>query len=251
MQLSSMKIIITGAASGMGRSFALAAHRAGARVLACDVDEAGLASLAEETQGAVLTQVCNVADEDSVEALFERAENDLGGADGLINNAGIIRDGLLVKKDRETGAVKTLSLKKWQQVIDVNLTGVFLCSRAFSARCVEAGRKGCIVSISSVSRHGNRGQTNYSAAKAGLVAMTKLWSLELSRFGIRTGAIAPGPVDTPILMQMPEKAREGLTRMIPLGRFADPDEIFHGVQFIFENEFFTGRTIDVDGGTVI
>ena len=127
MQLDTMKIVITGAAQEWD---ALRLLLTGVElVLACDVDEAGLASLHEETGGAILTQVCNVADEDSVESLFDVAEKELGGADGLINNAGIIRDGLLVKKDKETGAIKTMSLKKWQQVIDVNLTGVFLCSR--------------------------------------------------------------------------------------------------------------------------
>ena len=252
MKLGEMRIFITGAASGMGRDFALLAQAEGAKVFAVDVDEAGLKTLAEETDGAVKTALCNVADEASVEAAFDAAYEAMGAVDGLINNAGIIRDGLLIKKDRETGEIKPLSLKKWQQVIDVNLTGPFLCTRAFAQRAATAGlEKSCVVSISSISRHGNRGQTNYSAAKAGLISMTKLWSIELGRYGIRTGAIAPGPVDTPILLQMPQAARAGMAKMVPLGRFAQPEEIFSAVRFIFENEFFTGRCVDVDGGMVI
>jgi 3-oxoacyl-[acyl-carrier protein] reductase len=251
MNLQELNVIVTGAASGMGRTFALEFIAAGSRVLAADVDEEGLASLAAEAGDALKTVTCDVADEDSVKAMFDVGIAAFGRIDGLVNNAGIIRDGMLIKRDRETGEIRTLSKKKWDQVIGVNLTGPFLCSREFAARAAEAKHAGCIVSISSISRSGNPGQTNYSAAKAGLIAMTKLWSQELSRYGIRTGAIAPGPVDTPILLQMPEKARAGLTSMVPLRRFAKPEEIFHAVRFIFENEFFTGRCLDIDGGMII
>jgi 3-oxoacyl-[acyl-carrier protein] reductase len=251
MDLQDLNVIVTGAASGMGRTFALEFVKAGSRVLAADVDEEGLATLTEEAGENLKTVPCNVADEDSVRAMFDAGIAAFGTINGLVNNAGIIRDGMLIKRDRETGEIKPLSKKKWDQVIGVNLTGPFLCSREFAARAAGAKHGGCIVSISSISRSGNPGQTNYSAAKAGLIAMTKLWSQELSRYGIRTGAIAPGPVDTPILLQMPEKMRAGLTSMVPLRRFAKPEEIFHSVRFIFENEFFTGRCVDVDGGMVI
>ena len=128
MQLSDMRIVITGAASGMGRHFALALAQAGAKVAACDVNEEGLASLAEEAasaEGELKTWVTNVADEASVEQLFDEAWAAFGSLNGLINNAGIIRDGLFIKKDKQTGEVRKFSLKKWQQVIDVNLTGPF------------------------------------------------------------------------------------------------------------------------------
>jgi len=107
------------------------------------------------------------------------------------------------------------------------------------------------VNISSVARHGNQGQTNYSAAKAGLVADTKLWGLELARYGIRVGAVAPGFVDTPILQGMRPEVLEGMLKAVPLRRAADPTEIFQAVRFILECDYFTGRCIDVDGGITI
>ena len=144
-----------------------------------------------------------------------------------------------------------MSLKKWQAVIDVDLTGPFLCTREFAAGCVSSGTKDAvIVNISSVARHGNPGQTNYSAAKAGLVADTKLWAQELSRYGIRTGAIAPGFVDTPILRGMRPEVLEGMLKAVPLRRAASR-MIFLAVKFIIECGYFTGRCIDVDGGISI
>ena len=249
MRISDLKVIVTGGASGMGRTFSLELAAEGAQVVAADVNTEALQEVTDASKGAVFAVECNVADEASVANLFEMAYKHMGAVNGLVNNAGIIRDGLLVKKDRETGAISNLSMKKWQQVIDVNLTGPFLCAREFATLAARHGvAPACMVNISSISRKGNPGQTNYSAAKAGLVAMTKLWSQELSRYGIRTGAIAPGPVDTPILLQMPEKAREGLSRMVPVGRFADPTEVYSAVKFIFENDFFTGRCLELDGG---
>jgi 3-oxoacyl-[acyl-carrier protein] reductase len=249
MKLNELKVIVTGGASGMGRTFSLELAAAGAQVVAADVNTEALQEVTDASKGMVFGVECNVADEASVANLFEVAYKHMGAVNGLVNNAGIIRDGLLIKKDRETGEISNLSLKKWQQVIDVNLTGPFLCAREFATLAARNGvAPACMVNISSISRKGNPGQSNYSAAKAGLVSMTKLWSQELSRYGIRTGAIAPGPVDTPILLQMPEKARSGITRMVPLGRFADPKEIYEAVRFIFENDFFTGRCIELDGG---
>ncbi len=252
MQLNEMRIVVTGAASGMGRHFALSLARAGAKVAACDVNEAGLASLAEEAasaSGELKTWITNVADEASVEALFSEAWDAFGHLNGLINNAGIIRDGLFIKKDKETGAVRKFSLAKWQQVIDVNLTGPFLCARELAAKMVEHDiAPGVIVNISSISRWGNMGQTNYSAAKAGLVADTVLWGKELARYGIRVGAVAPGFVDTPILEGMPPAALEKMLKGVPLRRLVSQDEIFQAVQFIIQNDAFTARVVEVDAG---
>jgi 3-oxoacyl-[acyl-carrier protein] reductase len=145
-----------------------------------------------------------------------------------------------------------MSLKKWQAVIDVDLTGPFLCTREFAANSISSGNKDAvIVNISSVARHGNRGQTNYSAAKAGLVADTKVWAIELSRYGIRTGAVAPGFVDTPILQGMRPEVLEGMLKVVPLRRAASQAEIFLAVKFIIECGYFTGRCIDVDGGMTV
>ena len=117
---------------------------------------------------------------------------------------------------------------------------------------IETGTtSSCVVNISSIARYGNRGQSNYSAAKAGLVADTKLWAEELAKYGIRTGAIAPGFVDTPILQGMRPEVLEGMLKAVPLRRAADPTEIWLAVKFILECDFFTGRCIDVDGGMTV
>lgn len=252
MQIEKMKVVVTGAASGMGKAFALGFAEAGAGVAACDVDAAGLAALVEEAKalpGTVRTYPCDVADEQAVEAAFEQAWTDFDGLDGLVNNAGIFRDALLVKKDRNTGAIRTMSLKHWQQVIDVDLTGPFLCTRAFAARVVESeGGPAVVVNISSISRHGNMGQGNYAAAKAGLVADTVLWARELARYGIRVAAIAPGFIDTPILQGMRPDALEKMLKGVPLRRLGTSEEIFAGIRFICECDYFTGRCLDIDGG---
>jgi 3-oxoacyl-[acyl-carrier protein] reductase len=163
-----------------------------------------------------------------------------GGLDFLVNNAAIIRDRSIAKMSEE----------EWQQVIDVNLSGVFYGTRAFAKHHVEtkAGQEAVIVSISSISRAGNQGQSNYSAAKAGLVSMTKLWGGELARYGIRTGAIAPGFTRTPILEGMPPEALAKVSAPVPLKRIGEPEEMYLTVKFIIENDYFTGRVIDVDGG---
>ncbi len=142
----------------------------------------------------------------------------MGGLNGLVNNAGILRDGLLVKKDRATGAITEAHEEQWHAVIGVNLTGATLMVRDVVAKMVDAGDKGVIVNMSSIARHGNRGQSNYSAAKAALATNTKTWSQEFAPFGIRVGAIAPGMIETPMTQGMNQKARDALVAMIPVGR---------------------------------
>ena len=254
MQIHGSKALVTGGASGMGRHFVLSLAKAGADVAFCDVNADGVAAVVAEAAdlpGRVVGFEADVSNEDSVTALIQNAHEAMGGLNGLVNNAGIFRDGLLVKKDRETGAIKKMSLKNWNAVIAVDLTGPFLCTREFAAKCVETGSKGVVVNISSVARHGNRGQTNYSAAKAGLVADTKLWAVELAKYGIRTGAVAPGFVQTPILDGMRPDVLKGMLKAVPLRRTAQPSEIFQAVRFIIECEYFTGRCIDVDGGMTV
>jgi len=252
MQLDTVKAIVTGAASGMGRVFTLALAESGAQVYGADMNAEALADLAaaaRDLPGTVHTGVVNVADEQGVVGMIADAHSHMGGLNVLVNNAGIFRDGLLVKKDRKTGEIKKMSLKNWNAVIAVDLTGPFLCTREFAAKVIETETKSaCVVNISSVARHGNPGQSNYSAAKAGLVADTKLWAQELSRYGIRTGAIAPGFVDTPILQGMRPEVLENMLKGVPLRRAADPMEIYQAVKFIIECDYFTGRCIDVDGG---
>lgn len=255
MKLKDMRIIVTGAARGMGRHFALRLAEHGARVLGTDIAEDGLVSLKEDAQelpGMIETFTGDVSSEDDVSRMVDCAVQAFDAPNGLINNAGLFRDGLLVRKDRKTGEVRTMSLADWQRVIAVDLTGPFLCARAVAARMIEMGaRPGVIINISSASRHGNMGQSNYSAAKAGLVADTKLWAEELARYGIRVGAIAPGFVKTPLLEGMRPEILEKMRKKIPLARLALPEEIFTGIKFIIECNYFTGRCLDIDGGLTL
>ena len=256
MKIEGSKWLVTGGGSGMGRHFTLGLAKLGADVAFCDMGDESIAAVVAEGEGLpgkVRGYKCNVAESEQVNAWGAAATADMGGATGLINIAGIIRDGLLIKKDRETGAISALSDSKWQAVIDVNLTGVFNGTRAFAQYHAEnnAGAEAVIVSISSISRAGNQGQSNYSAAKAGIVSMTKLWAGELARYGIRTGAIAPGFTRTPILEGMPPAMLEKVVAPVPLKRMGEPEEIFMAVKFIAECGYFTGRCIDVDGGLVL
>ena len=252
MELADVKALVTGGGSGLGREFTLQLARAGAAVAFCDVAEAAIAetaSLAQGLPGRVAGFRANVADETEVGRLVTDAHAALGGLNALVNNAGIFRDGLLVKQDRRTGAIQRMSLDQWNAVIGVDLTGPFLCAREFAAKVIETKTApAVIVNISSASRHGTRGQSNYSAAKAGLVADTKLWAEELAPYGIRTGAVAPGFIDTPILRGMKPDVLEAALAVVPLKRPGKPAEIFQAVKFILECEYFTGRCVDVDGG---
>ncbi|WP_437319160.1 SDR family oxidoreductase [Sorangium sp. So ce385] len=251
MRLEDTKFVVTGAAQGLGRHYALRLAEFGGQVAAGDVNEEGLASLVEASQGLpgkIHARPFNVAVEAEVEAFVRFAHGAMGGLNGLVNNAGILRDGLLVKKDRQTGAVVKLSAAQWQAVIDVNLTGATLMVREVVAKMVETEQKGVIVNISSIARHGNRGQSNYTAAKSALAANTKTWAIEFAPFGIRVGAVAPGMIETPMTQGMHQKARDALVAMIPVGRIGVPEDIWQAVRFVIECEYFNGRCIDVDGG---
>jgi len=252
MELSKLKIIVTGAAQGMGAHFARRLAEAGAQVAAGDVKDDGLAALAEATRGLpgkVHTRRLDVADEADVGSFVDWAAGAMGGLNALINNAGILRDGLLVKKDRTTGAVTKLTREQWDAVIGVNLTGATFMVRDTVARMVATDqRPGVVVNMSSIARHGNRGQSNYVSAKAALAANTVTWSREFAPFGIRVAGIAPGMIETPMTQGMNQKARDALVAAIPVGRIGIPEDIWLGVRFILECEYFNGRTIDIDGG---
>lgn len=252
MKLEDLKIIVSGGAQGMGRHFALRLAEAGAQVAVGDVNEAGLAETVEASKGMkgkVHARKLNVADEAEVGAFVEWAHGAMGGLNGLINNAGILRDGLLVKKDRETGEIKKLTKEQWDAVIGVNLTGATLLARDVVAKMAQTGaRPGVIVNISSIARHGNRGQSNYTAAKAAIAANTVTWAKEFSAFGVRVGAVAPGMIETPMTQGMNQKARDALVAAIPVNRIGLPDDIWLGVKFVLECDYFNARTIDIDGG---
>lgn len=247
MQLTDVRALVTGGASGMGRTFVTELAKAGAAVHTCDVDVDGLASLAAET--GCTTTVADVSDEAAVERVFADAEHAFGPVNVLVNNAGILRDGLLVKKDRETGAIKALSTEKWNKVLSVNLTGPFLCMRRFASKALEDGVQPALaVQLSSISRAGNMGQSNYSATKAALAADTVVWAKELGRYGIRVAAIAPGFIGTPMVRSMRPDVLEKVLKPVPLGRLGEPEEVWECLRFLIGCEYFTGRVLEVDGG---
>ena len=246
MELNTLKVIVTGGASGLGAHFAKRLLEAGAQVAVGDLDEGGLVTLPDKIHRRKL----NVADQDEIASFVPWAADQMGGLNGLINNAGIIRDALLVGK-RRTGEVKRMSRQDWDQVIAVNLTGAVLMLQEVVVHMVEHQNPGVLVNISSIARHGNRGQSNYVSAKASLAANTRTWMKEFSQFGIRVGAVAPGAIDTPMTSGMPDQARLQLTQHIPLGRMGLPEDIWKAVKFIFECDYFTGETIDVNGGAYL
>jgi 3-oxoacyl-[acyl-carrier protein] reductase len=250
MQLTHKTVAITGGGRGIGRALAERFGRDGAQVALLDVNAADLETSrsALEAAGVVARSYhVNVAVEEEVVAAMDRIVADFGGLDVMVNNAGILRDALLVKA-KDGAIVGKMSLAQWQAVIDVNLTGVFLCGREAAERMIRRGSGGVIINISSISRHGNAGQTNYSAAKAGVAALTVVWAKELARYGIRTGTIAPGGVRTEILASMRPDMLEKLVTPVPLQRLGEPEEIAAAAAFIVSNDFFTGRCIDIDGG---
>jgi len=245
MKLQDLKIIITGGAQGMGAHFAKSLHAAGATVAVGDVNEAGLAEL----PAGIHRRRLDVSSEADIVSFVAWAAEAMGGLNGLINNAGILRDGLLVKKDRTTGAVTKLSTEDWNRVIGVNLTGATLMVRESVAKMAELGsRPGVVVNMSSIARHGNRGQSNYTSAKAALAANTFTWAREFASLGIRVGAVAPGMVETPMTQGMNQKARDALVAAIPVGRIGLPEDLWLAVKFVLECDYFNGRCIDVDGG---
>jgi 3-oxoacyl-[acyl-carrier protein] reductase len=245
MNLSQVKAIVTGGAQGMGAHFAARLAEAGAQVAAGDVNEEKLAEL----PASVHRRKLDVTDEAQREGFIAWAAQAMGGLNVLINNAGILRDGLLVKKDKATGEIKKLTTEQWRQVLDVNLTGASLMARDFAAHVAASDtRPAVIVNMSSLARYGNRGQSNYVSAKAALAANTVTWARELAPFGIRVGAVAPGMIETPMTQGMNQKARDALVAMIPVGRIGLPEDIWQAVKFVIECDYFNGRTIDVDGG---
>ncbi|MDY7226373.1 SDR family oxidoreductase [Hyalangium rubrum] len=245
MQLKDLKIVVTGGAQGMGAHFAQRLLEAGAQVAVGDISEEKLAAL----PAGIHRRRLDVSNEEDCVAFVNWAHQAMGGLNGLINNAGILRDGLLVKKDRTTGQVKKMTTSDWNAVIGVNLNGATVMVREVVAKMVETEQKpGVIVNMSSIARHGNRGQSNYVSAKAALAANTVTWSREFAPFGIRVGAVAPGMIETPMTQGMNQKARDALVASIPVGRIGVPEDIWVAVKFIIECEYFNGRTIDVDGG---
>lgn len=250
MDVRGKTLVVTGAGRGIGRALASHFARKGAQLALLDTNGEDLEETrlrCSEAGPTPRSYLANVADESSVVATFEQVVADSGRLDGVINNAGVVRDALLVKV-KDGAVVATMTLAQWQAVIDVNLTGVFLCGREAAQHMIRLGHGGVIVNISSISRAGNVGQSNYTAAKAGVAAMTVTWAKELARYRIRVGSVAPGFIRTPMVEATKPDVLAKMLAPIPLARMGEPEEIAHAVGFIFENELFTGRCLEVDAG---
>ncbi|MBY3787853.1 SDR family oxidoreductase [Photobacterium carnosum] len=249
MDIENSVIVITGAGQGLGQMMAVTLAQMGAQLALIDVNTIGLRQTQDQCHmlnSLARIYEADVTDEDQVEQAFLHIIEDFDHIDTLINNAGILDDGLLVQKNQTS--IKKMSLKQFQTVMDVNVTGTFLCGREAAKWMVENETKGVIINISSAARAGNIGQTNYAASKAAVTTMAVGWARELGQYGIRVATIAPGLIDTPMATQINDEAVEKMLAMVPLARIGEPSEIAHSVRFIIENDYFTGRVLEIDGG---
>ena len=245
MQLKDVKAIVTGAGRGMGAHFARRLAEGGAQVAAGDVDEASLAEL----PATVHKRKLDVRREGDITEFVAWARDAMGGLNGLVNNAGIIRDGLLVRRDKTSGEIKKMTAEDWRAVLDVNLTGAtFMVREVVALMLATESRPGIVVNMSSISRLGNRGQSNYVSTKAALAANTLTWAREFAPYGVRVVAVAPGMIETPMTQGMNQKARDALVAAIPVGRIGVPEDIWQAVRFAIECEYVNGRTLEIDGG---
>jgi len=241
--------IVTGAARGIGAATAKRLAQAGAKVAVLDLKEDMCRESVDDIRSLgheAIAVSCNVADEEQVVEAFQRVIQDLGGLHILVNNAGVIRDNLLHK----------MTLSEWETVMDVHLKGHFLCSRAAQKYMVEQ-RYGKIVNVSSTSALGNRGQANYSAAKAGIQGFTKTLAIELGKFNINVNAVAPGFIETDMTRATaqrvglaPEQFQAMAVKEIPLARIGQPEDVANVIAFLASDEasYVSGQIIYVAGG---
>ncbi|ABM25517.1 short-chain dehydrogenase/reductase SDR [Shewanella sp. W3-18-1] len=249
MDLKDKVVVITGGAGGLGLAMAQNFAQAGAKLALIDVDQEKLeracAELGSDTE--VQGYALDITDEEDVVAGFAYILEDFGQVNVLVNNAGILRDGMLVKA-KDGKVTDRMSYEQFQSVINVNLTGSFLCGREAAAAMIESGQAGVIVNISSLAKAGNMGQSNYAASKAGVAAMSVGWATELARYNIRSAAVAPGVIATEMTAAMKPEALERLEKLVPVGRLGHADEIASTVRFIIENDYVNGRVFEIDGG---
>jgi 3-oxoacyl-[acyl-carrier protein] reductase len=248
-------IVVTGAAAGIGRATSIRFAEEGAKIAAWDVNEGAGAALIPELEkcgGEAFFSKVEVSQTPQVERAMSAVVERWGRIDVLINNAGIVRDAQLVKW-RDDSVASTMSDEAWDAVTGVNLKGVFLCTRAAVPHMIAAGG-GVILNASSVvGLYGNYGQSNYVAAKAGLIGMTRTWARELGRYQIRVNAVAPGFIATEILQAMPEKVIQSMKDHTPLGRMGRPEDIAEAYLWLASDaaSFVHGAVLSVDGGIVI
>jgi 3-oxoacyl-[acyl-carrier protein] reductase len=242
--LQDQVVIVTGAAAGIGLATARRFAQEGCRVASWDVKEG-------EAQPGGLFQKVDVASAASVEAAVEAVVAKWGGVRVLVNNAGILRDGMLIKY-KEGVLAGMMSDEQFDSVIAINLKGVFTCTRAVVPRMIQGGG-GVILNASSVvGIYGNFGQTNYVAAKSGVIGMTRVWARELGKHQIRVNAVTPGFIATDMVRQMPEKAQQAMVGHTPLGRVGQPEDVANAYVFLASNQasFINGAVLGVDGGAV-
>ncbi|MEM0992201.1 MAG: 3-oxoacyl-ACP reductase FabG [Bacteroidota bacterium] len=238
--------IITGGAQGIGKATVSYFLKEGAKVAVWDIDEQKAASSLEQWKKAgyeVRFYAVNTADMAAVDTAAKAVASDFGAIHILINNAGITRDATL----------KKITMEQWKQVIDVNLTGVFNCTKMVAPYMIEAAWGRIVNASSVVGLQGNFGQTNYAATKAGVIGMTKVWARELGRKGITVNAVAPGFINTEMMRTIPEKVLDGFRAKTPLNRLGTVEEIAATYAFLCSEQagYITGTTISVDGGVSI
>ncbi|KAA9165993.1 3-oxoacyl-ACP reductase FabG [Amycolatopsis acidicola] len=241
--LSGRAAVVTGAAQGIGLAIARSLHAQGAKVALVDLDGDRAGQAAAELGGAVLPLACDVTDEESMDTVLRRTVEEFGSLDVHVNNAGITRDASLRK----------MTVQDFEAVMDVHLKGTWLGVRAASAIMREAGR-GSIVNMSSLSgKSGNPGQTNYSAAKAGIVGLTKAAAKELAHKGVRVNAVQPGLIRTPMTEAMPSDVFAEREAGVPMKRAGEPDEVAGAVLFLASDlsSYMTGAVLEVGGGRLM
>lgn len=246
MRLLNQVAIITGGASGIGKETALLFAEHGAKLVIADFhEENGHTTLAELREAGAEAEFvkADVSQREDVQRVVDTALARFGRIDILINNAGITRDGFLVKMDPA----------QWDQVISINLTGVFTCTQLVAAVMMQQGQGVILNAASVVGLYGNVGQTNYAAAKAGVIGMTKSWAKELGPKGIRVNAVAPGFIMTGMTDKMPEKVLTMMEEKTPLRRLGQPHDIAKAYLFLASDEasFVNGAVLSVDGGLTL
>lgn len=250
MRLRDKVALITGGAAGIGKATAERFAEEGAQVVICDVNEE-LGRATAEALGVSFYKV-DVTDRSAVQEWVDDVVRRYGRVDVLVNNAGILRDATLVKvKDGQL--VGQMSEADFDLVIAVNLKGVFNCTQAVVPYMIRQGGGVILNATSVVGLDGNFGQTNYVAAKAGVIGMTKVWARELGRYNIRVNAVAPGPTATEMIASMPQKILDRFRESIPLGRLGQPCDVANAYLFLASDEasFISGAVLRVDGGLVV
>lgn len=253
LEIKDAVAVITGGSGGIGMVLAKYWVAQGGKVLLADVAEEALVKAKDELDSDVATMVCDVTKEEDCAKLADMAIETFGQINLVAPFAGIIRDGMLVSPDRETGKVKKkMSLENFQKVIDINLTGVFLTVRECTERMINNNCRGLICLVSSTGSLGTAGQINYSSSKAAMSVMPKVLTAEFFRRGlgnkIRCVAVAPGYVGTPMVKGMNQKALDRILENVPIGRLIEPEEVASLVGELYRNEALAGDVFFIHGG---